>query len=242
MYDDDNQPVTTCMMPKEVYEDRYSFLAHWNLFHILKEHYRALCQLTVTDTYRNKIQSESSEIKPYDCKKLYLHHGFEEQKAPNYMYIIRVGGCDRVEIKCKAPEYTHARRKVPTTFTNFSNRLQTSKASQQRAHTRGKSTDTHTSDANVNIPSNDDSNLAKKFLRISQDHLDVSVHSTETSKGPESISILVRPIGGTLNEWCVYMRHYSNIYGGSVGTNVTAKGVYSEIDLRKLPILSRNHR
>ncbi len=30
----------------------------------------------------------------------------------------------------------------------------------------------------------------------------------------------------------MYIRHYSNIYRGSVGTDVTAKGVYSEIDLR----------
>ncbi len=40
-YDESDQPVTTCTMPKEVYEDRYSFLAHWYLFHICKEPYRA---------------------------------------------------------------------------------------------------------------------------------------------------------------------------------------------------------
>ncbi len=84
----------------------------------------------------------------------------------------------------------------------------------------------------MNIPGNDESNLAKKVLRRSQDHSDVSVYSTETSEGPESISTLVRPIGGTLNEWHVYMRHYSNIYGGSVGAVLTAKGVY--IELRKV--------
>ncbi len=103
-------------MPKEVYEDKYSFLAHWYLFHILKEPYRAWYQLTVTDTYGIKVQCESSEIKPNDCKKHYLHHGFDEQKAPNYMYIDRVGTFDRVQIKWKAPEYTHARRKVRTTL------------------------------------------------------------------------------------------------------------------------------
>ncbi len=117
MYDESDQPVTTCTMPKEVYEDRYSFLAHWYLFHILKEPYRVWCQLTVTDPYGNKIQCESSEIQPNDCKKHYLCHGFIEQKAPNYIYIYRVGAFDRVQIKCKAPEYTHARRNVPTTYT-----------------------------------------------------------------------------------------------------------------------------
>ncbi len=58
------------------------------------------------------------------------------------------------------------------------------------------------------------------------------MHSTETVEGPESISALVRPLGGTLNEWPVYMRHYSNIYGGSVGTNMTTEGVHGEIDLK----------
>ncbi len=33
------------------------------------------------------------------------------------MYIFKVGAFDRVKIKCKLPEYTHARRKVPTTYT-----------------------------------------------------------------------------------------------------------------------------
>ncbi len=33
------------------------------------------------------------------------------------MYIFKVSAFDRVQIKCKLPEYTHARRKVPTTFT-----------------------------------------------------------------------------------------------------------------------------
>ncbi len=113
-----------------------------------------------------------------------------------------------------------------------SNRPQSSQASQRRSCKRGKSADTHTSDANVNIPSNDDSNLAKKVLKGSQDNSDVFVHSTEMSEGPESISAPVRPIGGTLNEWCVYIIHYSNIYGGSVGTNVTVKGVYNEIELK----------
>ncbi len=114
--DEDNQPVTTCTMPKEVYEDRYSFLAHCYLFHILKEPYRAWCQLTATDAFGNKVQCDLSEIKPNDCKKHYLRHGFDEQKAPNYMYIYRVGAFNKVQIKCKAPEYTHARRKVPTTY------------------------------------------------------------------------------------------------------------------------------
>ncbi len=40
-YDENDQMVTSCSMPKEVYEDIYSFLAHWYLFHILKEPYRA---------------------------------------------------------------------------------------------------------------------------------------------------------------------------------------------------------
>ncbi len=43
-YNEDNQQVTTCAMPKEVYEDKYSFFAYWYIFHILKEPYRVLCQ------------------------------------------------------------------------------------------------------------------------------------------------------------------------------------------------------
>ncbi len=84
----------------------------------------------------------------------------------------------------------------------------------------------------MNIPNNDESNLAKKVLRRSQDHSDASVHSTEMTEDPESISTLVHPIGGTLNEWCVYITHYSNIYGCSVGTDMTKKGVYIEIDFK----------
>ncbi len=40
-YDENNKQISFCTMPKEVYEDTYSFLAHWYLFHILKEPYRA---------------------------------------------------------------------------------------------------------------------------------------------------------------------------------------------------------
>ncbi len=109
--------VTSCSMPKEVYEDRYSFLAHWYLFHILKEPYTACCQLTTTDVYGNKIQCKSSEIKPNDCKRHYICHGFDDEKAPNHMYIFKVGAFDRLQIKCKLPEYTQARRKVPTAYT-----------------------------------------------------------------------------------------------------------------------------
>ncbi len=57
-------------MPKEVYVDRYSFIAHWYLLHILKEPYSAWCQFTTTDVYENKIQGESSEIKPMTVKDI----------------------------------------------------------------------------------------------------------------------------------------------------------------------------
>ncbi len=42
-------------------------------------------------------------MKPNDCKRHYVCHGF--------------GAFDRVQIKCKIPEYTNVRRKVPTTYT-----------------------------------------------------------------------------------------------------------------------------
>ncbi len=83
-YNENDKQVTFCTMPKEVYEDRYYFLAHLYLFHILKEPYRAWCQLTMTDAYGKTIQCESSEIKPNDCRKHYIRHGFDEVKAPNY--------------------------------------------------------------------------------------------------------------------------------------------------------------
>ncbi len=84
----------------------------------------------------------------------------------------------------------------------------------------------------MNIPIKDDNDLAKKALRKSQAHSDVSAHSTDASEGLESISTPARPFGGTLNEWRVYIRHYTVKCGGSVGANVTAKGVYIEIDLK----------
>ncbi len=82
-------------------------------------------------------------------------------------------------------------RQAPT------NRPQNSQASQWRSRNRSKSAETRSSDAYVNIPSNDEINLAKKVLKISQDHLDVSVYSTEMVEGPESISALFHPLGGT---------------------------------------------
>ncbi len=33
------------------------------------------------------------------------------------MYIFKVSAFNKVQIKCKLSEYTHARRKVPTTYT-----------------------------------------------------------------------------------------------------------------------------
>ncbi len=66
------------------------------------------------------------------------------------------------------------------------------------------------------------------------------MHST-VGEGPESSSTSVCPLGGTLNEWQVCIRHYTAQFGGSVGTNVTAKGVYSELDL-KLNVLTSELR
>ncbi len=40
-YDKDDNQISFCTTPKEVYEDIYSFLAHCYLFHILKEPYWA---------------------------------------------------------------------------------------------------------------------------------------------------------------------------------------------------------
>ncbi len=53
----------------------------------------------MTNTYGNRIQCETSEIKPNDCNKHYKRHGFDVDKAPNYMYIFEVGAFDRVQIK-----------------------------------------------------------------------------------------------------------------------------------------------
>ncbi len=107
-----------------------------------------------------------------------------------------------------------------------SNRCQTSQASQWKSHKRGKNVDTRQSDAKVNIPINDDGDLAKKVLRKSHAHSDISVHSS-VSEGPESSSIPVCLLGGTLNDWRVYIIHYTAQFGGSVGTSVTTEGVYS---------------
>ncbi len=83
---------SSCAIPKEVYEDRYTFLAHWYIFDILKESYRAWCHLAMTDAYRKKVQRDMSEIKPNDCKKLYKRYRFDMYKAPNYMYIFECWG------------------------------------------------------------------------------------------------------------------------------------------------------
>ncbi len=116
-YIENDKQITFITMPKEVYEDRISFLAHWYLFHILKEPYMACCQLAMADVYGNKVQCETNEIKPNDYKKRYLRHEFDEVKAPNYMYIFKVGAFDRVQTKCKILEFTLTKKKVPTTFT-----------------------------------------------------------------------------------------------------------------------------
>ncbi len=111
-------------------------------------------------------------------------------------------------------------------------RAQTSQPPQGRACKRGQNADTHTNVANVNIPGNDDGNLAKKILRRSHSHSDVSLQSINLSEGPESSSAPVSPVGGTLNQLRVHIRNYTALYEGSVGTDVTAKGVYSEMDLK----------
>ncbi len=98
MYDKDDRQITFCMMPKDVYEG-ILFLSALVFFHLFKEPYRAWCQLATTDVYGNKVQCESGEITPNDCKKHYKRHGFDEVKAPNYMYIFEIGAFDRVQIK-----------------------------------------------------------------------------------------------------------------------------------------------
>ncbi len=92
----------------------------------------------------------------------------------------------------------------------------------------------------MDIIAGDESDLAKKVLRKSHDQSDVTVQSM-SGEGIESSSVPVCPLGGTLNEWRVYIRHYIASFGGSVGTNASAKGVYSELDL-KINVISSELR
>ncbi len=93
-YNENDKQVTFCMMAKEVYEDRFSFLAHWYLFHILKDPYRAWCQLTMTDVYGKTVQCESSEIKPNDCITYVM--SLMKLKFPTtctYLKLVHLTGC-----------------------------------------------------------------------------------------------------------------------------------------------------
>ncbi len=88
MYNHEGKKLTSSIMPKESYEDRASILAHWYLFHTLKDHYRAWCQLTTTDAYGNTVKCDANETKSSDCIKHYKRQGFDMQKASNlYVYI-----------------------------------------------------------------------------------------------------------------------------------------------------------
>ncbi len=42
-----------------------------------------------------------------------------------------------------------------------------------------------------------------------------------------------RPLRGTLNEWRVYIRHYTLEFVGSVGPGQAAKGIYDELEVKR---------
>ncbi len=118
-YSKDSQArkITACRMPKESYEDKASFLAHWYLFHTIKDPYRDWCQLVTMDAYGKKVQCEGSESKDCDCLKHFKLHGFDDTKARNYMNIYKIGAINRVNIKLQYPEFTHPEIRKTTTYT-----------------------------------------------------------------------------------------------------------------------------
>ncbi len=103
-------------MPKESYQDKASFLAHWYLFHTIKDPYRAWCQLLTTDAYGKKVQCEGSESKDSDCLKLFKCHGFDHTKACNYVTIYKIGAIDIANIKLQYPEFTHTETRKTTMY------------------------------------------------------------------------------------------------------------------------------
>ncbi len=54
----------------------------------------------------------------------------------------------------------------------------------------------------------------------------------ESALDPNS-AMLPRPLGGTLSEWKVYIRYYTLEFGGSVGPEQAAKGVYDELEVKR---------
>ncbi len=89
----------------------------------------------------------------------------------------------------------------------------TGQTSKWKSCRRGKSADTQQSGAQVDTHADDDSDLAKKVLIQSHDQSDVTVPST-LSEGVESGSTLVRPVGGTLNDWHMCIRHHTASFEG----------------------------
>ncbi len=51
--------------------------------------------------------------------------------------------------------------------------------------------------------------------------------------GESILDITPRPLRGTLNEWRVYIRCYTLEFGGSVGPEQTAKGMYDELKVNR---------
>lgn len=76
----------------------------------------------------------------------------------------------------------------------------------------------------------DDSNIATKIARQSESQVEVT--ETDSAGVDASIATPDIQISGTLNEWKVYIRHNTLDFGGSVGTDEVAKGVYGELQCR----------
>ncbi len=62
--------ITACRTHKKSYEDKASFLAHWYLFHTIKDPYNALCQLVTMNAYGKKVQFERNDSKEWFFKTL----------------------------------------------------------------------------------------------------------------------------------------------------------------------------
>ncbi len=48
-----------------------------------------------------------------------------------------------------------------------------------------------------------------------------------------------RPLRETLNDWRVYIRHYTLDFGGSVDPGQAAKGIYDELEVKRNALYNR---
>ncbi len=77
----------------------------------------------------------------------------------------------------------------------------------------------------------DDSNIAPKIARQTVTQAAIT-DVGESAMDPNS-ALPPSELRGTLNEWRVYIRHYTLEFGGSVGPEQAAKSVYDKLEVKR---------